>query len=90
MADAPTETFTDFIGVGAAPNLNANNVQNVQNTNVFDPFGTTTESNQNNLLGGWNSNNSNAQSQKSDDIFGGLGKYINTVIFVFIIVFVLR
>lgn len=79
LADAPSETFTDFIGTGITPNINANNGQNVQN-NLFDPFGTTTENNQNsNLLGGWNnSNKTNAQSQKPNDIFGGLGKLFIT------------
>lgn len=68
LADTPSETFTDFIGA----NLNSNNGQNYEN-NLFDPFGTTTESSHNsNLLGEWN--NSNAQSQKPpNDIFGGLG-----------------
>lgn len=75
LADEPTETFTDFIGAGVTPNLNTNNGQNVQN-NIFDPFGTTAENNQNNLLSGWNSNNSQSQ-QKPNDIFGGLGKLTN-------------
>lgn len=78
LADPPTESFTDFIGANTTSNLNTNNGQNVQN-NLFDPFGTTVENNQNsNLLGGWNNSNNknNAQSQKPNDIFGGLGKLL--------------
>lgn len=82
LADEPSEPFTDFIGsssTNTTTTTSANNGQNIK-SDIFDPFGTASENTQNNLFGGWNNTNNNVNSQKPNDIFGGLGKkyiYIN-------------